>query len=1378
MPNEAPHSEGADARDDETTALPDAEATVPAHDAALRRLVRMARRASSAAAAVLYLVDEEGQWYGAESGLDCPGRMGQHAKQPVAEWVQSTMRHDGARVIAPLPSASLPSADALTGADATWSALAVGVPTPDHHPAAVLALADAAPAARWTDTDRDVLHDAASLLADRLAASSSGQEHPHTTTAALRHNRDLFQHMQRIAGVGGWALDAKSETMRWTDAVYDLLEVSADFVPTLDNVATLYAERHRERIEAAFRTALEHGKPFALEAEALTGRGRLRWMRLIGIPQAEQGTVRRIVGTVQDVTDRKETEEALLEEQDLLDRIMATSVTAIAVVDTAGQVVFANERAEEVLGLEQSPVEGQPYCELDWRMKGSDGQPLPADELPFRRVLQTGEPMFGEEHAIDAAGGGHRTLSINAAPLTDEEERVVRVVLSIEDVTERQEAQEALTASERTYRTLFERASVPILLFRPDDERILDANSAACQAYGFDYDDFVGRSLMELTADVGRGQQEVRDIIEHGISRNFETVHYRADGEKLHLLVSCSLFSYDDQEAILCFARDLTERRKAEAARLESEARYRSFLENAPVGVYRTTPDGRILFANSALINILDYESFEALQRRDLDEEGFSSDYDRQAFKRRLEQEGHVTQNEVQWVRRDGSAVHLSESARVVRGEDGTVRYYEGIVEDITDRKRAEKALKQAKQEAEKAAEAKSDFLANMSHEIRTPMNGVIGMTNLLLDTDLDAEQQEYAETIRTSGDTLLTLINDILDLSKIEAGELQFEMQPFYIDQCVEEAVALVASRASEKRLEIAYWVDEDVPDQVSGDVTRVRQVLLNLLSNAVKFTDEGTIEVRVRWVDAEGEDAEGDRAEGAPQTFQLAFSVADTGMGISEQRQERLFESFTQADTSTTRKYGGTGLGLAISKRLTELMGGEISVRSEKGVGSTFTFTVRVDAVEAAGPEDVDRTTETELSGKRVLLVDDNETSRNVVAQYLGRWAMNVDTVASAREALDRYREAHFDIVLLDYGLARTNGIALAHRLHNADAEMERTTTPVLLLTMLGENAQSRDNMEVPNLVARITKPIRPRLLRRQLVSVIQHGTEARPILEGRKSAFEGELADQHPLRIMLAEDNAVNQKVTRRLLRQLGYRVDVVANGLEAVEALQRQPYDLVLMDVQMPEMDGLEATRRIRSEDVIVQPRIVAMTAAAMRKDQEACLEAGMDGYLSKPVEVEELVAQLKQTDRRDVSDEDRLDHAVDDEYTSLHSGIDDAAFEAFRAGVGADGDFVRELVDDYIDSAHHAIDLMREVVDASGNASDTAVPSEELERAAHSLKASSQTVGALAVGATAGHIEALVNDGAVEEALALVPRLAAQFAEAKQDLTYLLHDSSA
>jgi PAS domain S-box-containing protein len=1176
--------------------------------------------------------------------------------------------------------------------------------------------------------------------------------------------------MQRIAGVGGWEFDVADGTVTWTEAVYDLLDVSTSYVPTPTSVAEFYAPHHRDRVEAALHAAVEEGSEFELEAEVLTGSGRFRWVRLIGVPQMEDGQVHRIVGTVQDVTEQKETEDALFEERDLLDRIMATSVAAIAVVDTAGQVVFANERAEEVLGLEPSDVEGRSYRELVWRVTDAEGHLLDVNDLPFRQVLQSGEPVFGAEHAIETRDGERRTLSINAAPLKDEEDRVVRVVLSIEDITEQRVAQEALTASERTYRTLFERASVPILLFRPDDECILDANSAACQTYGYDYEDLVGRSLKELTADVERGQSEVRDILQHGISRNFETVHYRSDGQPLHLLVSCSAFTYDGEQAILCFARDLTERKKAEAARQESEARYRAFLENAPVGVYRTTPDGHILFANSALLDILGYASFDEMQQLDLEEDGFSGSYDRDDFKRRVEEEGQVTQNEVRWSRRDGAAVYLSESARVVRDEDGAVRYYEGIVEDITDRKRAEEALKQAKQEAEKAAQAKSDFLANMSHEIRTPMNGVIGMTNLLLDTDLDAEQQEYAETIRTSGDTLLTLINDILDLSKIEAGELQFETQPFYIDQCVEEAVALVASRASEKRLEMVYWVDEDVPNRVSGDVTRVRQVLLNLLSNAVKFTDEGTIEVRVHV--PEDEDVVQD------EPFHLAFSVADTGMGISEERQERLFESFTQADTSTTRKFGGTGLGLAISKRLTELMEGEISVCSEEGVGSTFTFTVEVEL--AKQEEDASGAGSATLEGHRALVVEDNEASRDALIRYLKRWAMTVDAVETAQDALDRYREATYDVVLVDYGLAHTNGIALAHRLHEADEAAQRGTTPVLLLTMLGENARSRGNMRVSNLVARITKPIRPRLLRRQVVNVIQHGTEARPLLEERESAFEGELAAQHPLRIMLAEDNVVNQKVTRRLLRQLGYRTDVVANGLEAVEALQRQPYDLVLMDVQMPEMDGLEATRRIRSNPSIAQPRIVAMTAAAMPKDQQACLEAGMDDYLAKPVEVENLMEQLRKTERRDTATGAPTEpDPSSDEEQEAGRGVSPAAFETFQEGMGDDRAFIRELIHDYIDSARASIEIMhqfRDMMEADAEDGET-IPAGELERAAHSLKSSSQTIGALELGATSERIEVLTNQGALEEALALVPRLAEQFEAAMQDLEAFLEASS-
>jgi two-component system sensor histidine kinase/response regulator len=667
----------------------------------------------------------------------------------------------------------------------------------------------------------------------------------------------------------------------------------------------------------------------------------------------------------------------------------------------------------------------------------------------------------------------------------------------------------------------------------------------------------------------------------------------------------------------LAMLTSIADRRFSEqTSKLESsERRYRQLVQRSLAGIYRTTLDGRILNGNEAFCRIFGYRSAVALAGMGgsiLSEDAA----EREAVAARLLKEKSVTNLERRLRRQDGGAVWVLENATLVESPDGPV--VEGTMIDITDRKRTEVELLQAKELAEEASRAKSEFLANMSHEIRTPMNGIMGMAELALETELTLEQREYVTMVKVSADSLLTIINDILDFSKIEARKLDLESMPFDLRDNIEETLKVLAPRAHQKGLELAFEMSAGVPGRVVGDPGRLRQILVNLLGNAIKFTSQGEVVLRVCREHADGD------------AVLLSFVVSDTGAGIPRHLQAKIFEAFSQADTSTTRKYGGTGLGLTISARLVEMMGGRIWVESEEGHGSRFHFTARLGAAES-GDIRTSPAEEAALLGMPVLVVDDNGTNRRILENMLLEWGMKPALAASAGVALEMLDCARgagdpFPLVLTDVHMPEVDGFDFVERLRGGS---DLADIAVIMLTSGGQRGDAARCREL-GVAGYITKPVSQAELKRAILRVLGASAQSSAPLVTRHLLREG-APGPGSLNILLAEDNAVNQQLVKRLLEKRGHRVTIAETGRRALELLEENRFELVLMDVQMPEISGLQATALIRENERRTGNRIpiIAMTAHAMSGDEQRCLDAGMDAYVSKPLKIEKLVRVIQQ-----------------------------------------------------------------------------------------------------------------------------------------------------
>jgi PAS domain S-box-containing protein len=1014
-------------------------------------------------------------------------------------------------------------------------------------------------------------------------------------------------------------------------------------------------------------------------------------------------------------------------------------------LDEYGSNVYTSPRLESELGytVEEWVSDKELYTKV---LHPDDRERVLAE---YRRTRDTDEPFRAEYRMIARDGTVHWFLD-EATVIRDETGRPVYFHGFLLDITEQKELAEALRGSEEELRrqkqyveSLVEINPTAIVAVDPDGS-VMSWNLAAEELFGYSRDEAIGRKVDDLV--VGREDLRSEAVSYDEVLRagRFHTVTQRTrrDGTLADVeLIVVPVFEAGEPAGYLAIYHDISELQR-------QKQYYESLLEVSPTAIVTTDPEHKVTSWNPAAEKLFGYTSEEAIGQNVDSLVANTAAVHREAVQvnRQTEDAGQV-QLTTRRTRKDGSLVDVDVRAAPIRVGDEMVGLY-ALYHDISE-------LQRAREQAEAATHAKSAFLAMMSHEIRTPMNAVIGMTGLLLDTDLTPEQRSYAEVIRSSGDALMTIIDDVLDFSKIEAGRLELESRPFDLRNCVESALELVAASASSEGLDLAYFLDPGTPSAIVSDATRLRQILVNLLNNAVKFTDKGEVVLSV-----DGEElGSGDGAVG--RKHKLHFAVRDSGIGIPEDRLSHLFESFSQVDASTTRRYGGTGLGLAISKRLSELMGGTIWVESRVGEGSTFHFTI--EAARAPGLALAhERGAPPQLHGRRVLIVDDNTTTRHVLGRQAESWGILARDTAYPAQALEWIRRGDpFDLAILDMQMPEMDGVTLAEEIRRY---RDARALPLVMLTSLGPREEVRGGAEF---AAYLTKPIKPSQLYDTLMNVFGAAPAGVQAPAPREEPAE-QLAERMPLRILVAEDNVVNQQVALLLLKKIGYRADVTANGLEALEALEREPYDVVLMDVQMPKMDGLEATRHIHQRwPEGPRPHVIAATANAMQEEREACLAAGMDDYLSKPIRIEELAAALSRcrphvAPRPPASGRESGVGSQPPSPTDLEPqgqplpavALQPAALERLAKITGDDPGLLAALIDTFLSDVPLLVDGARRGLQ-QGQA-------DEVRRAAHTLKSNGATFGAMSFSELSRALESLARSGTLEGMADLIARIEAEY----------------
>lgn len=1049
-------------------------------------------------------------------------------------------------------------------------------------------------------------------------------------------SEELLQQAVDVSELGIFDYDFRSGIVKWSPRLRQMRGVGPDEpVSAAVLLERVHPEDRQKVAEAIARAEDPEGDGlYIVENRIRWPDGTIRWLSQRGLVFFEgEGTARRrvrVVGAVLDITEQKRTEERLRASEELLQQAVRISGLGVFDHDLRSGSLQWSPRTREMLGVDaEEPASIRRFFECVH----------PEDRCKVTDAIERGHALGSDgQHTFECRAlhpdGVVRWLNFWAQTFFEgdgDSRRAVRVIGMVMDMTARMEAEEELRASEELLQQAVRVSGVGIFDY---DHRTdtLKWSPRLREMRGVPPERPLSVELIHECVHP-EDRQNVIDATNRSKDPNGDGLYLVEnrmlwpDGTVRWLTERGQAFFEGEGPArrpvrSVGVAMDITERKLAEEELRASEELFRAFFDNAAVGTSLLEPDGRFLLVNDLYCQIAGYRREELLKMTP--DDLFHPD-DRQRYQELLApfRQGLMSLHRMEQrrIRKDGRVIWVQVDVSLIRDSEGRPFRVAGMIQDITARKETEAALaaarqnaEQAKAAAEAANQAKSQFLAHMSHELRTPMNSILGMTDLALQETRSPAVRDYLQTVKDSADTLLILINEVLDLSRIEAGALLLESTSFRVRSLLDDTLKALALRAFEKRLELACYVAPAVPDRLISDPFRLRQILTNLLGNAIKFTEQGAV---VLQVDLEAE---------TPEEVRLRFAVSDTGIGIAPEHQQRIFAPFTQADPSMTRRFGGSGLGLSIVSRLVEMLGGDVGLESQPGKGSTFCFTVTLRRSGEAEPSDPQEVFLERQRGRPVLVADSHAVNRRVLEQILSGWGMRPVLVEDVPSALAQFRTAasagqRFSVVLLDASMPGMEGL---NRLNEFQADAP-SKTPLILTVSPVERQRLVSQSFLPNPVILLEKPISPLSVATALSQALGAAVQ-----EEVSTVYVPEEAAPRRLRILLAEDTPANQKLAVHILSRRGHAVEVAQNGQEAVQWLCHERFDLVLMDVQMPVMDGFQATAEIRRMPSSANARIpiIAMTAHALKGDQELCLDAGMDAYISKPINGRELIALVE------------------------------------------------------------------------------------------------------------------------------------------------------